>query len=87
MGLNRASINELYKTQSQTETALSTLRDVLSHWTPRIEEVRAQQEGKLNEVLQRFERAAKDGADEAFELSVESIRLVSAFYYLGSLLT
>lgn len=79
MGLNRASINELYKTQSQTEKALSDLRCVLSQWTPRIEEVRAQQEGKLNEVLRRFERAAKDSADEAFELSVGSIRLVGAF--------
>ena len=61
---------------------MSDLQNVLNQWTPRIDEVGAQQEGKLDEVLLRFEQAAMDGAHEAFESSVASVRLVSAFGYL-----
>lgn len=62
---------------------MSDLQDVLNQWTPRIDEVGAQQEGQLIKVLLRFEQAAKDGADEAFESSVASVRLVSAFLVIS----
>ncbi len=66
---------------------MAGLQNVLKLWTPRIDEVGAQQEGKLNKVLLRFEQAAKDGADEAFESSVASLRFVSTFWLsLGALL-
>src|SRR5258708_1087312 len=51
LSLNRASPDELNKTQRQTEETLSDLRRTLGQWTLRIEEVRTQQQSKLNEVL------------------------------------
>lgn len=77
--LNRSSPTELYNTQCQAEKTLSDLRHVLNHWATRIEEVRAQQESKLNEALLRFEQAAKKGANDAIELSVASLPLVCTF--------
>lgn len=75
---NRASIDELHQIQCQTKNTLSALQNVLEQWTPRIDEVGAQQEGKLHEILLRFEQAAKDGAGEAFESSMAPFRSVSA---------
>lgn len=88
MGLNRASLEELYEAQPQMKETPSDIRHLLNKWTPRIDDVRAQQVRKLKEVLRKFERAAKDGADEVITLWVAPLNLVSAFWSsLGALLT
>jgi len=58
---------------------MSDLQRALDQWTPCSDEMRAQQESKLNALLLRFEGAAKDGADEAIASSVALLDLVSAF--------
>lgn len=78
LGLNRAPLNELVKTQRQTEETLSDLQQVLNQCTPGIEEVRTQQESKLNEALLRFERVASESANEAIALCEASLLLVRA---------
>lgn len=79
MGRNRTSLDANGASLEALKYTLSDLQNVLNQWTPRIEMVRAQQEGKLNEVLAKFERAAKVAADEAYEQSVAPFRLVSPF--------
>ena len=83
MGENRASLDgnrdKLYQIQFQAKKTLSDLQDILNQWTPFSDEARAQQESKLNDLLVRFEGAAKDGADEAIALSVASLGSVSVF--------
>ena len=77
---NRASLDELILIQSQTKATLYDLQRNLDQWTPCSDEI---QEDRLNEILSRFEQAAKDGADKA----MESFPLVSAFWLsLGGLL-
>ena len=77
----RASLDDLKHTRRRIKDTLSDLQKVLNQWTPRIDEVRARQEGKLDKILERFEQAARDGVDVAFESSVAPFRLVSAFGY------
>ena len=86
LGENRASLDgncvvldELYQTQCQAKETLSDLQHILKQWTPCSDDERAQQDNKLKNVLQSFERAAKDSANEAIASRVASFRLVSAF--------
>ena len=82
---NRGSLDDLKHTRRRTKDTLSNLQNVLDQWTPRIDEVRAQQEDKLNKVLEKFERGAR--AVVAFESSAAPFRSVSALWLsLGALL-
>ena len=75
-----ASLEELILIQSQTKATLYDLQRDLDQWIPCSNEI---QGDRLNEILSRFEQAAKDDADKV----IKSFPLVSASWLsLGGLL-
>ena len=76
MALNRASLSELDDTQCETERVLSELGYVITEWAPRIDQVRTQQESKLDVTLTKFEQAARESAEEAISLRLQSLTMV-----------
>ena len=78
MALDRAELSELADTQCETERVLSDLRYIITQWAPRIDQLRAQQESKLDVTLTHFEQVAKENAEEAISLQLESLTMVGA---------
>ena len=76
LALGRASLSELVDIQCETESALSDLRFIITQWAPGIDQLRTQQESKLHETLTHFEQAAKEGAEEAISLQLQSLNMV-----------
>ena len=76
MALSRASLSEPYDAQRETDRVLSELQDTITKWAPRIDQVRAQQENKLHGTLTKFEHVARESAEEAISLQLQSLTMV-----------
>ena len=76
LALNRAELSELYHTQCETERVLSELQYVITKWAPRIDQVRTQQESKLDGTLAKFEEVARESAEEAISLQLQPLTMV-----------